>query len=450
MTFTPATKPLSVSPSGASAGQITEFSKNVSADVREMAAMVVAMGNRSNALFDRILKENDQQAQLIDGLQRQIRSLNTLVATRAELTELAAAAQVQNVPSERTPHMFFFAGMSPFELLTRDISIEPNNSWWAQPFGSQGGITLPVRERRSLLFGNDPLTGETQFPENLTVNFTPLTEGQPLSIEESKPILALNDDNKTPFYRVVRLSHNDPREVITGQLDILIPSNFANNLEANLMEIEPYPNYTTAIYGINLYDENGTLLETFVGPWSDRVTIPLDSVGRTAVSRVQLLLATNKPRNNSGFKEFRYGVSKFGLYQTRYANQGKFYAYHNAIDQRLITGFTNMRYNVTGGERDLISTGRLRLRIEVPTANTNSFPFNSDEYNASWVTVYDTNSYLDQYSVPGQGWNYFPTSGISSSSPIATFRINGDLKLNTDNIRPLLSDVEVTFQQASS
>lgn len=443
----PLTKPLSVPSSGPTSEQISTFSSNVSDDIRRLYKLLDAVSNRQELLDNRFHRESEYHAQSLDGLNRQISLLTQQMSSREELEELAASGNITNLPERRGSAYFFFPGMSALELIQEGTTLEPNNGFWAQPHGARGGLTLPIISRRSVLFGNDPLTGEVVFPEDLAVTYIPVNEGQPVAVEQTRPILALTDNPLEPFVRTVMLPHNDPREIVFGSLDITVPPAFSGSLQANLLELSPFPHYHCTVYNIQLFSPSGSLIDTIHGPWSEKVLVPIKSTGPAGIGRVVVGIAAGRPQYLGGYKTFTFGLSRLGLFNAQYGQEGKFLAYFNSTRQLPITNFLSLHYNATGGEMDLITTGRLRLQLQVPSESTHGFPFGSDEFNASWVTVYDTHNHLDGYATPGQGNRFFPAAGVSAATWAAGFRIAGQVSLVEGRLRPLLSDIEVVYTQ---
>lgn len=441
----PVSRPIIQAPRGASSADLATFSSSVVSDLRKLFAKIESLENMLTVAGSREIQESNLQAQLLDGLRRTTQVANVLGANRREIEELATLADV-TAPADYAHAYFPTVGMSPFDLLTDNLVKEYISSGSSSFHSNRGGLTLPLRSRRSLVFGNDPATGEVVFPSELAVAFTPTYEPDVRYSEQTDARLALTDDETRPFARNVKLSANNQTQVVHGDLTVIIPPSLGGSLRLNLLEVNPYPNYTTAISNIRLYSPSGALLQVLPGPWAEPVSIPIITSGAGGVGKVVVAVSAASPTFREGHKTFTYGVAKLGLYEATYANSGSFYAYHGTPDSRPVIRFSGMKNNMTFGDQDLIGTGKLRLRIQAPNLDVNEFAYGSSEFNSRWTTIFDTSSAIENFLAPGVSNSWFPPGGIALSSPVQVFRIAGELTTQ-DSRRPLLSDILVEYEQ---
>ena len=421
----PATKIISTSPRGASAEELAQFSANVAADLRELAQENEALRNQLRVLGERFSQESLIQSAVLGGLRSQVDVLSKLGASRAELEQLAAIMAAPSVPQDLGYAFLPLAGIPGSQLQLDGAALE------------DGALTLPLTSRRSLLFGNDPLTGKVVLPEDLVAVFQPLDEGTVQSAASTPARLALSDDALEPFARTVRLAAGRTQEAVSGRLDVTIPPSMKGSLRLNLIELVPYPLWSTTITAIRLYSPSGSSLMELSGNWSGPVTLPVTAGGPTGVGRIQLDLVGAYPSYEGGHKVFRYGVSKLGLYEASYASRGSFrvgWSVGNGQDLKTIQGLV---YNSTGGAIDLIRRGQLRLKIEVPGGGREA---------DGWALVYDTDVYLGRYSDSGFTNSFFPAGGMAIPAGKKQLRISGELRTASGE-RPSLTDLLVTYTQ---
>lgn len=406
-----ATQTLSTSPRGATSEEITRFSSNVASDVAQLMAQQDIMNAQVQVLSERFHAESVQAQARIGALERQLYLTGKLMATRTELEELGTIIAAPSMPQDRGYAALFLEGLGPDALTLDGCTI------------ADGGVALPLSSRRSLLFGNDPLTGAVVMPADLVATFTPVGEGTSALISSTAPRLAMSDNVLQPFARTVSLSPGASSERVSGTLEIVIPPSLRGSLRVNLLELIPYPLGLTVIASVRFYSPVGAALGTLQVNGAQAVTLP---VALGAVGRIQIDITGTMPSYESGRRVFRYGLSKVGLYDAAYKPSGQFGVVWNAPSA--IKTLQGLSFNTTlGSSSSLVRQRQLRLVVQAAVAG-------------SWQTVYDTDLYRDLYAGSAEN-SYFPAGGVACAT--TALRVLGTLSAGGGY--PILRDIILTY-----
>jgi hypothetical protein len=190
----------------------------------------------------------------------------------------------------------------------------------------QYGQLIPHKTRApiSKLHIYDPLTGSTVVGENiLTIMNT--TTGYKL--KELDPNNIIDGDISTYYYRIVGYSPSSPVTSEELDLEILVPRNLINTLDANYIEVLPFPEYMVDIINVTCIDITGvssTIVDEFVNPIlnSGKQRFIFNDI---TLDKIRIKLRSRHPdlKIYDGYKSFILGCNLIDVGYIKFADSSR-------------------------------------------------------------------------------------------------------------------------------
>lgn len=269
-----------------------------------------------NDFFDELFSDNVQIVDFVNREQLDIKRFKETIVTeiltvRERLAELEAKQEIDNeFAADNSTSLVFSADFRDVSKFTTTQFTEANR---LRVDSTYGMATVPYNEYRSRFHIVDPRTSNVFTPDTLVATVTSIDENNGV-LTEGTPKNAFNGQNESFWQRTVTYPLSSDRDMVTCQLDVDVPLQFAQ--QANVLTVNPFPQGNVDITSILFSTDASvptTTLPGFPAAGIKNAKATKFYFAPLAITKLRITFRQRRWHERDELKTFVYGAQEIDL-----------------------------------------------------------------------------------------------------------------------------------------